>query len=83
MLSTKGSLQPDGPASVVSLKHTHECVWDHKCLVVFEIGGVRLARIVLRVVIDFVAAEVPPPRVLIVADEALVADTVNGRISCK
>ena len=82
MTAAKGSLQPDGPASIVSL-HTHECVWDHKCLVVFEIGGVRLARIVLRVVIDFVAAEVPPPRVLIVADEALVADTVNGRISCK
>ena len=49
----------------------------------FEIGGVRLPRLVLGVVVDLVAAEVPPPRVLVVADEALVADAVNWRLRCK
>ena len=68
---------------LIHIENSQKCVWDHECLIVFEIGGVRLPRLVLGVVVDFVAAEVPPPRVLVVADEALVADAVNWRFRCK
>ena len=56
---------------------TKKFVWNDERLVRLQVGGVRRPRLVLGVVVGLAAAQIPPPGVLVVADQALVADTVN------
>lgn len=47
-----------------------------------QVGRVGDAGFVFRVVVDLVPAQVPTPRKLVRTDETLVADVVDGSLSC-
>ena len=56
-------------------------VWHGERLLGLEHCRIRDARLVLRVVVQLVPAEVPAPRLVVAPDEALVADRVErGRL---
>lgn len=49
-----------------------------KILIRLEDGGISGAGLVLRVVIELITAEIPAPRLVVGADEALIADRMEG-----
>ena len=62
---------------------TKKFVRNNERLVRLKVGWIRRAGLVLGVVVGLAAAQVPPPRVLIVADETLIPDAVNWSFSWK